>query len=183
MIDNLPEKTGKPLAEWFTLLGKKQVEKHSQIMDLLKLDHGVTHGYANMLSILYRQALAGGKPKDEDLITAQYNGPKAALRPIYEQIISSVKEFGSDVEIAPKKTYVSLRRTKQFAIVKAATQKRVDVGLNLKGTEAAERLESGRVFSGMCTHRVRLTSPSDVDSEVISWLKLAYDQSQATSLS
>ena len=85
-------------------------------------------------------------------------------------------QFGSDVEIAPKKTYVSLRRTKQFAIVQAATKTRVDLGLNLKTVDPTERLEGGNVFSGMCTHRVRLAFAKDVDGEVISWLKQAYDQ-------
>lgn len=57
-----------------------------------------------------------------------------------------------------------------------ATRTRVDLGLNLKGTEPTERLEGGDVFSGMCTHRVRLESPTDVDTQVMSWLRQAYDQ-------
>ncbi len=79
--------------------------------------------------------------------------------------------------IAPKKTYVSFRRSKQFALVQAATKSRVDLGLNLKDVVPTERLENGNIFSGMCTHRLRLMSRSDVDPDVISWLKQAYDQS------
>lgn len=84
--------------------------------------------------------------------------------------------MGSDVEIAPKKTYVSLRRNKQFAIVQAATKSRVNLGLNLKDVDSAARLEGGKVFSGMCTHRVRLNSPAEVDAAVVGWLKQAYNQ-------
>ncbi|HSJ58485.1 MAG TPA: DUF4287 domain-containing protein [Anaerolineae bacterium] len=175
MIDNMPEKTGKTLAEWTALLASAGLEKHGDILQLLKGEHGVTHGYANTISILYRQQAAGGPPPEEDLVEAQYAGPKAALRPIYDTVLAAVSQFGPDVEIAPKKTYVSLRRNKQFAIVQPSTRTRVDLGLNLKGAEPTERLEGGNVFSGMCTHRVRLESPGDVDTQVVSWLQAAYD--------
>jgi hypothetical protein len=176
MIDNIPENTGKSLTEWYKMIEAKKVEKHGDIMKLLKSEHGVTHGYANTISTLYRQKLAGGAPTKNDLLSEQYAGVKAGLRPIYDTIIAVVSEFGSDVEIAPKKTYVSLRRSKQFAIVQAATRNRVDLGFNLKGVDATNRLESGNIFSGMCTHRVRLTTLSEIDTEVISWLRQAYDQ-------
>lgn len=177
MLDNMPKNTGKSLKDWFKVIETAQLEKHGAIMKLLKDDHGVSHGYANTISILYRQELAGGAPDKEDLVAAQYTGPKAALKPIYDEILKIVSKFGSDVEIAPKKSYVSLRRSKQFAIVKAATQKRIDLGLNLKGVDPKDRLEGGKVFSGMCTHRVQLTSLSDLDSDVIAWLEDAYQQS------
>lgn len=175
MIDNMPDKTGKSLAEWSQILTVAKLEKHSDIMKLLKGEYGVTHGYANTISILYRQQAAGGAPTTDDLVEAQYAGAKANLRPIYDAVLTAVSQFGSDVEIAPKKTYVSLRRSKQFAIVQASTRSRVDLGLNLKGTEPTERLEGGNVFSGMCTHRVRLTTPADVDEAIISWLQQAYE--------
>jgi len=176
MIDNMPEKTGKSLTEWCQVVSAAGLEKHGEVMKLLKGQHGVTHGYANTISILYRQQAAGGPPPEEDLVDAQYAGPKAGLRPLYELVTAAVSQFGSDVEIAPKKTYVSLRRSKQFAIVKPATRSRVDLGLNLKGVNATGRLEGGNIFSGMCTHRVQLTSPGDVDAEVVDWLKQAYDR-------
>jgi hypothetical protein len=145
-------------------------------MKLLKSEYGVTHGFANTIVLLYRQQAAGGPPAEEDLVAAQYQGPKAALRPIYDAVLEAVSGFGTDVEIAPKKTYVSLRRGKQFAIVQANTRTRVDLGLNLKGTEPTDRLEGGSVFSGMCTHRVRLSEPAGVDDQVRSWLHQAYEQ-------
>lgn len=177
MIDNMPAKTGRSLAEWFQLLAPTGLQKHGDILKLLKGDHGVTHGYANTISILYRQQAAGGPPAGDDLVAAQYGGGKETLIPIYEAIVAAVSAFGADVEVAPKKTYVSLRRKKQFAIVQPSTRTRVDLGLNLKGVAGTERLAEGNAFGGMCTHRVPLTSPDEVDQELIAWLKMAYDQS------
>jgi len=176
MINNMPEKTGKSLPQWTEIIAAAGLEKHGDIMKLLKGEHSVTHGFANTISILYRQQAAGGPPSEIDLVAAQYAGAKAGLQPVYDAVLTAVSQFGPDVEIAPKKTYVSLRRSKQFAIVKAATRTRVDLGLNLKGVDATSRLEGGNVFSGMCSHRVRLTAPDDVDAAVTAWLKQAYDQ-------
>ena len=176
MIDNMPAKTGRSLTDWYPIIAAAGPEKHGAIIKLLKNEHGVTHGFANTIAALYRQQLAGPPPTEQALIDAQYAGAKAGLRPIYDAVLAVVTQFGADVEIAPKKSYVSLRRRKQFAIVKAATRTRVDLGLNLQGIEAADRLEGGNVFSGMCTHRVRLASTDDVDAAVTSWLKQAYDQ-------
>lgn len=176
MIDNMPEKTGKSLLEWYQIITAAGVQKHGDIMKLLKGEYGVTHGYANSISTLYRQKAAGGPSSANELVDAQYAGTKAELRPIYDAVVKVISEFGTDVEIAPKKTYVSLRRSKQFAIVKPATRTRVDLGLNLKGVADTERLEGGNVFSGMCTHRVQLTNQAEIDGEVISWLKQAYDR-------
>lgn len=177
MINNMPEKTGRSLPEWLTVLAANGLEKHGDIMKFLKGEHGLTHGYANTIALLFRQQAAGGPPAEDDLIASQFAGPKNTMRPVFDAVLSAAQQFGPDVEIAPKKTYVSLRRKKQFAIVQVSTKDRVDLGLNLKGVEAVGRLEGGNVFSGMCTHRVRLAEYSDVDQEVIGWLKLAYDQS------
>ena len=175
MIDNMPENTGRSLEEWFHVIDDAALEKHGDIMKLLKGEHSVTHGYSNTISILYRQRAAGGTPEGEQLVNAQYTGPKAGLIDIYQAVLSAVEQFGADVEIAPKKSYVSLRRSKQFAIVQPSTKTRVDLGLNLKGIEPTDRLVGGKIFGGMCSHLVRLTSASEVDDEVATWLKQAYD--------
>ncbi|KAA3664797.1 MAG: DUF4287 domain-containing protein [Chloroflexi bacterium] len=176
MIDNMPDKTGKSLDEWFSILAAVGLEKHGDMMKLLKGKHSVTHGFANTIVILYRQQVAGGPPAESDLIANQYAGAKADLMPIYEAVLVAVKGFGQDVAIAPKKSYVSLRRKKQFAIVQPSTKTRVDLGLNLKGVEPTERLRGGVVFSGLCSHTVAITSPSEIDLEVINWLNQAYDR-------
>ena len=89
--------------------------------------------------------------------------------------MKAVQGFGADLEVAPKKGYVSLRRKKQFALVQPSTKTRLDLGINLKGKPPAGRLEASGSFNAMVSHRVRLESAKDVDAEVVGWLKEAFD--------
>ena len=170
MLANLPEKTGKPLDAWLRLIAKQKLDKHGEIVKFLKSEHGVTHGFANLISAKAREAAEGGAG-ETDLVAAQYAGKKAHLKPIHDAVVKFAKTLGKDVEIAPKKTSVSLRRKKQFALITPATQTRVDLGLALKGDEPVGRLEKG---DAMCSHRVRLEAAKDFDAEVKAWMKDAY---------
>ena len=105
-----------------------------------------------------------------------FSGSKSGLKPIYDKLIEVVTRFGRDVEIAPKKAYISLRRTKQFALLQPSTSTRLDMGLILKGVRPSGRLEASGSFNAMFTHRVRMTNEADVDTEVKRWLKQAYDE-------
>ena len=174
MIANMPEKTGKSLDAWLAIAAKSGLGKHGELVKYLKADHGMTHGFANLVAHRHFNADAGVSAGD-DLVSAQYSGPKAALRPIYESICVMVGKFGKDVEIAPKKTYVSLRRSKQFALIQPSTKDRIDVGINLRGEPAADRLEESGSFNKMVSHRVRITDKEQVDAELRGWLKKAYD--------
>ncbi|MEM7503065.1 MAG: DUF4287 domain-containing protein [Pseudomonadota bacterium] len=171
MLANLPEKTGRSLDAWFAELEAHPFAKHGEIVKWLKGEHGVTHGFANLIS---QQFLSRGEATT-DLVAAQYSGAKASLRPIYDAVVATVQKFGTDVDIAPKKTYVSLRRSKQFALIQPSTKTRVDLGINLKGVPADGRLEKSGSFNAMVSHRVRLGKTSDIDKQVRQWLKAAFD--------
>ncbi|MFK7812041.1 MAG: DUF4287 domain-containing protein [Maribacter sp.] len=170
-ISNMPEKTGKSLEEWKIILKKENFAKHGEAMKFLKGEHGVTHGFANTIIHLSKE-----NSKDtSELIANQYKG-KEVLMPIYDKLISVVSDFGSDVIQTPKKTSVSIIRKKQFALIKPATKTRIDLGLKLKDKSITDRLGNSGPFGAMCTHRVQLTSASDVDDELINWLKEAYEK-------
>ncbi len=172
MRNNIPEKTGKQQAEWNSIIKASKLEKHGQIVKMLKADHGVTHGFANLLSSDFLKG--GAEPaSDSDLVTSQYE-KKPEFKPIYEKLIKAVEKFGKGFELAPKKAYVSLRHNKQFALIQPSTKARVDVGINLKGEEPTERLEASGSFNAMVSHRVRITDIKQVDKELLSWLKEAY---------
>ena len=176
MIRNLEEKTGKSFDEWLKIARQSKLTKAREILNFLKSEHGLTFGYANLIALKSLGSDAGSADGD-DLVAAQYSGPKAALRPIYDELISTVQKFGGDVEVAPKKGYVSLRRKKQFAIFQPSTATRMDVGINLKGTVPTKRLEPSGSFNAMVSHRVRLAAKNEVDKELIGWLRAAYDAS------
>ena len=171
MIANMKDKTGKTLPLWLAVVKQSKLEKHGQIVKHLKTDHSMTHGFANLVAHKALKSDAGSV--ETDLVAAQYSGPKADLRPIYDAIVKAAMACG-DVEVTPKKAYVSLRRSKQFAIVQPSTKTRVDLGLNLKGEDATDRLEVSGSFNSMVSHRVRLEKPADVDKAVKAWIKQAW---------
>ncbi len=171
MIANMPEKTGKSLEAWKKLLQGKSFTKHSEAVNFLKKEHGVTHGFANTIVHLSKDQDASA----DDLVNAQYNG-KEHLFPVYEKVKATVEKLGTDITITPKKTSVSFIRKKQFALITPATKSRLDLGLKLVGKPLTTRLENSGPFGSMCTHRVRLEKPEDIDKELISWLREAYEK-------
>ena len=175
MIANMKEKTGKALPEWLAVAASSGLGKHGEIVKFLKSEHGMTHGFANLVAHKTLESDAGSS-SDQDLVAAQYAGAKAGLRPIYDAVLKGVATFGGDVEIAPKKSYVSLRRGKQFAIIQPSTKTRVDIGINLKGIDPTDRLEASGSFNAMVSHRVRVGTVDEIDAEVLDWLRQAYER-------
>lgn len=102
-----------------------------------------------------------------------YAGAKAKFLPIHEKLMARIAEFGP-FEIAPKKTYLSLRRKKQFATIGPPTNTRMEIGLNnrtLTPTDRLAQLPPGDI----CTHKVKLTDISEADDELVEWIRLAYE--------
>ncbi len=173
---NIEAQTGKSRATWITLANRQGFEKHGALMAWLKTEMGLTHGNANLVAIRAREAAAGAPPAGGDLLAAQYAGAKAGLKPIYDAVHAAVLALGPELEFAPKKAYMSLRRKKQFALIQPTTATRLDLGLVLKGAAPQGRLEASASFSAMCTHRVRLESVAQVDTELKRWLTQAFDE-------
>ena len=170
MIANYPEWTGRSLDEWVALIRASGKTRHREVLAMLKTEYGMSHGFANLAAITALKA--DDSPEGDDLVDAIYAGPKAGLRPLHDAAIEVVRAFGGDVELAPKKAYVSLRRKKQFGTVGPGPGGRLEIGLNLPGLEPAGRLEAA---TGMCTHRVRIARRDELDGELVGWLREAYD--------
>lgn len=174
MIDNLKKNTGKSLEEWIVIVQNKGFEKHGEILKFLKEEHAFTHGFANLVALKSRGTDAGSATNQDDLISNQYAG-KEHFKPLYDKLMSEIQKFGNDIEIAPKNAYVSLRRKKQFAILQPATKTRFEVGINLKGQEPKGKLEEIKSANAMCSHKINLTDIDSIDTEVINWIKTAYN--------
>lgn len=172
MINNMPEKTGKPLEEWIKILKKEAFNKHSEAVNFLKSEHKVTHGFANTIVTLSKKE----DSTEEDLVTSQYKG-KEVLIPIYNQLISFIKTLGKDITVTPKKGSVSIIRKRQFVLIKPATKTRIDLGFKLKDKPTTARLENSGPFGTMCTHRVRISDANEIDAELKGWIKEAYSKS------
>ena len=172
LIQNLEAKTGRSMADWIATARATGILKHKQMVEHLKADHGLTYGYANQIA--QRALAADDAPAagSDELVDAQFTGSKAAMRPLYDKMIAIMTSIGPDVEVSPKKTCVSLRRNKQFALIQPTAQ-RLDVGIILKGVPPVGRLEQSPTT--MCTHRVKVGSEAEMDAELIAWLRQAYE--------
>jgi hypothetical protein len=173
MRRNLAERTGKSFAAWVTIARSLGTDKHSDIVAYLKEVGPMGHGYANAVALAARskEVIA-----DESPIDMLFTGDKAPLKATYAAIAKAVAAFGPDVEFAPKKGYVSLRRAKQFALVQPSTSSRIDIGIKLTGVAPVGKLEAAGTWNGMVSHRVRIITISEFNNEVKAWLKAAYDQ-------
>lgn len=172
ILDNIRETTGKTVEDFVKLVKDSKLEKHGQIRSYFKDEVGMKYGYANTLAHIVRNEIEGVSSGDE-LVYSLFE-KKPDMLPIYEELITRVRDFGGDVEISPKKNYVSLRAKKQFGLLKPSTKTRFDVGLILKGKEPTDRLEEGSKWNSMCTHRVQVTDKKQVDDELVAWLNEAY---------
>jgi hypothetical protein len=180
-IRNIEARYGRPLSEWFGLIAASGLTKHTEVVAMLKAEHGMAHGAAHRVSLLSRQAAAPGAASGPaaaapgEVADALYAGKKASLRPLHDQLMAEILGLGPDVSLAPKKGYVSLRRPrKQFAMIQPSGAGRIDLGLILPDIPAADRLEPSGSFNALFTHRVRVTSADDLDDALAGWLAAAY---------
>ena len=179
-IRNIEQQYGKPLGEWIALVKESGLTKHTEIVAMLKSQYGMSHGSAHRVALKAREADAASIVKaaeasGSDPVSELYSGKKAGLKPLHDALMTVINAFGNDIELAPKKGYLSLRRKKQFAMIQPTTATRIDLGLILKEVPATERLKSAVGFNALFTHRVRVNTINDVNAQVISWLKQAYD--------
>jgi hypothetical protein len=171
---NIETQTGKSVASWVALVRAEGIAKHGMAVAWLKSAHGLSHAHANQIA--KRASEAAAPASGDDPVGHVFDGGKEALRPIYDRLVAEALQLGSDVEIAPKKANVSVRRRKQFALIQPSTRTRVDLGLILPDRAAEGRLEASGSFNAMFTHRVKLASETDIDADILSWLREAYER-------
>jgi hypothetical protein len=172
-VQNIEATYGRSIDEWIEIIRVSGLVRHGEMVAMLKSEYGLRHGAANRVALVAIDAL---KPKTvgTDPEASLYAVERNSLLPIHARLMAAVHRLGTDVEVAPKKGYLSLRRRKQFAMIKPAAN-HIDLGLILPGTAVAGRLESAATFNALFTHRVRVRSPEDVDDALLAWLSDAYD--------
>ncbi len=169
---NIATATGKPVATWVAAIAEASLQKHGAVVAWLKGEHGLSHSHANHIA---KRALEAAAPRStDDPVAHMFADGKEALRPLYDRLVTAIGAFGPDVEIAAKKANVSVRRTRQFALLQPSTKSRLDIGLILRDHPPTGRLEAAGSFNAMFTHRVKLAATDDLDPALMAWLREAY---------
>lgn len=177
-LKNIEARTGKSLPELREVIASSGLQKHGEIRQMLMERFGLGYGDASSLVHFALESDGQSAAQAADLSIDQvldgiYTGSKALLRPLHETAMAAIHSLG-ELEIVPKKTYLALRRKRQFAMVGPGTKGRLEIGLNMKGVEPTTRLEA-LPPGGMCQYRVFLTSADEVDAELMGWLKMAFE--------
>lgn len=170
-LRNIEAKTGKSFAQLCTLIAESGLAKVGEQRKMLMDTLGLGYGDANAVALLAKQA-AQPAPASDDPLGAIYTGAKAHLRGLHEQLSAEIDKLGAH-EKAPKKAYISLRRTKQFATLGPATRDQIELGLNARDLPAAPRLKA-LPAGGMCQYAVRLSSAAEIDDELMAWVRKAF---------
>ncbi len=173
-LRNIESATGMTMAAFATAVAERGIDGHGKILAFLKAEFGLTHGNANLVAFKVRELAAGGPAPTDDLLDAQYAGAKVALRPVFERLAAIAEGLGPDVQIVVQKTAVAFRRQRNFAVVQAASAKRVQLGLNLDTAPDDPRVVA--TPGAMCDYRVDVPDTTSVDADVARWLREAYQR-------
>ena len=176
MLENLKEKTGRSLEEWKKIITLEKISKSGEIVKFLKETHNLGHGYAATITMKVLGTDASSTDDTDELIVNQYKG-KEHLKEFYNKLISAIKLFDGEFEIAPKKAYVALRRKKQFITLNPASKTRFEIGFNLKGIAAKGKLIAEKP-DAICSHKINVADITEIDEEVIGWVKMAFEKAE-----
>jgi hypothetical protein len=185
-IKELPEKSGRSLEEWIALTRKSGPPTEKERREWLKREHKLGSNSAAWIAERLE-----GKGTEEDSpdaylktaaewVEAQYSGPRAALRPLYEELLKLGFSLGTDVKACPCKTMVPFYRNHVFAQIKPSTNTRIDLGFALGNMKTPKRLidTGGYEKKDRITRRIEVRSKADIDDEVKLWLKKAYEMDE-----
>lgn len=174
-LDNVKAKTGMNPEDYAEIAAKKGLSKHAEIVAWLKNDFVLGHGHATAIAgVILRAGIP--RANREQKLDALFSGKKDHWREPSEKLIAQISKFGPDVAVAAGGTYISLLRAeKKFGILQPSSAERLDIGIKLKAKAAGGRFEPAGRWNAMVTHRVRIADAEEIDAEVLSWLKSAYE--------
>jgi hypothetical protein len=170
---------GRTIDEWKALMRATGLSTHKELVAWLKDEHGFGHGHAGAITAHLLAERAAPQTGD-DRVAKLFPERKARWRPVYDRLADEISGFGEagevgEVKVLPKNTLLGFGTRAQFVMLQPSTPERFDVGLKLPGVEPAGRLEAAGKWNTMMTHRVQVTSPDQVDAELLGWLRQAYD--------
>jgi uncharacterized C2H2 Zn-finger protein len=103
-----------------------------------------------------------------------FKGKPNRLRATFDRLFKELKRFGN-VRIDAVKSGINLARDSHFAMAFIKNEW-INLDFDVKRELHSPRFEKVfRVYNDNFSYRVRLREPSDVDEEVLGWLKEAYE--------
>jgi Domain of unknown function (DUF5655)/Domain of unknown function (DUF4287) len=176
IIGNLLEKTGRSIGQWAEVVrSKAPAGSRKERVAWLQREHSLGHVQASMVVDWVDRPEMFDEPDPATLVESMLKG-KEAVHPILTRLSSVIEDLGDDVKAEPRRTYIAFARIRQFALLQPSTATRLDVGLVLPGAAETQRLRpAGSFGSGRISHRVTLAHEDEIDSELIGWLRDAYD--------
>ena len=187
ILGNFETRTGRTVEAWTALVQDQGPGDAKGRLTWLK-----AQGLGTQQAMLVLQRLSPSGPQAFDdtpegylaaapgYVDTQYDGKKAALRPLFEQVLALVRGLGSDVKVCPCQTMVPFYRNHVFAEVKPFAA-RLDLGLALGDPSGLQdpvgRLKETGGFAkkDRLTHKLELRSGSDL-ATAFPWLKRAYER-------
>lgn len=182
-VTTLEEKTGRSLEQWIALVKKSGPKTENERRAWLKSAHGLGMNTAwGIAGFAEPNGSEFASPEAylaaaQEYVERMFSGAKAALYPLYEELLTLGLAIGKDAKACPCRTMVPLYRHHVFAQIKPATQTRIDLGFALGSRKPEGRLidTGGYAKKDRITHRIPISSPKDIDAEVKKWLKTAYE--------
>jgi len=182
-VSTLKDRTGRSLDEWLALVRasgpKTEKEQRQWLRNEFKMGMNTAFWIAERAA---GKADESGDPATylraaEQHVEKMYDGKKAHLRPLYDKLLALGLSMGKDVKACPCETMVPLYRRHVFAQIKPSTLTRIDMGFALGALKAEGRLieTGGYAKKDRITHRIPISSPGDIDTEVKRWLRVAYE--------
>jgi hypothetical protein len=184
--DELPGKTGRSLDEWIAFVKKAGPATEKERREWLKTEHKMGTNSATWIA-----ERADGKGMEEDSseayleaaeqwVEAMFVGPRAALRPVYDELLKVALGVGKDVKACPGKTAIAIYRNHVIANIRVATKSRIDFGLSLGNMKTPKRLidTGGYEKKDRITRRIEVKSKADINDELERWLEKAWEMDE-----
>jgi hypothetical protein len=178
-LNNIKAKTGKTPEDFKKIAAKKGLLKEDvkagEIVAWLKKDFDLGHGHAMAIFTVFK-GLKEKKEPLEKLIAKHFAGKKSVWRTVFDSLMSDLQEFGDDITVSPASSYLSILRGERKMLVIQIAVAHVDIGIKLKGVAPTKRFGAAGSWNAMMTHRLRISDQNQVDSELMNWLRSAYEQ-------
>ncbi len=159
IIENLPEKTGHPLAHWLDVLDGVADDKKTR-MAHLKSGHGLGH----------QTAVAVIREKTGDVPWAASGDLEASLRdqidPAHVALYDDLRAHAltlNGAEVTPCKTYTGFKTSKQFAVIQPSKTHGLIVGLALEPSVHPDLMEA----KGVGSARIAAKATADAGLETL----------------